>query len=77
MPQSIEMTRQQLYDLVWSEERGRCRGRYSHVSPQPEEALPEASGANSAAWSLEEVFDQASSRQGTAATDHGRTAHLG
>ena len=76
MPQSIEMTRQELYDLVWSRSVGAVAASIpmSHVSLRKLCAKHQV--PVSAAWSLAEVLDQAGSRQGTAATDHGRTADL-
>jgi hypothetical protein len=77
MPQSIEMTRQQLYDLVWSRSMGDCRGQHSHGACQPERALLKASSTSAAAGTLEKVSREASSRQGSASTEHGRATHLG
>jgi hypothetical protein len=77
MPQSIEMTRQQLYDLVWSRSMGDAAASIPMGACHPEKALREASGASAAAGALEKVFPEASGGQGTASADHGRAAHLG
>src|SRR4029077_10005430 len=59
------------------EVHGRCRGQHSHGACQPEKALRKASGASAAAGTLEKVSREASSRQASASTEHGRATHLG